>query len=202
VPLGYQLWCEHGHGPFTADEARKAVVVHGALTPTTTEEVAEVKAPAVPAKTADLRVYPADQVEAATLPNGNMFRLRAEPTLTYGVLRELVADTSKAYVCEMVLKGKTCLYRAVVQRDTIVLVELVRPERMLPGFEVDVEVDERVLANARLLADALTEEFVPENWADERTLRMQEMGASGSEPTVSDDVAAATANLLALFKVA
>lgn len=203
VPLGYQLWCEHGHGPFVSDDARKAVTVNGTLTPTTSDAVAEVKTPTVKAKTADLRVFPAGQVEAATMPNGNMFRLRGEPTMTYGVLRSLVADPSKAYVCEMVLKGKTCLYRAVCQQDTIVLVELVRPERMLPAFDVEVAVDERIVANARLLADALTEEFVPEEWADQRTVRMQEMGSEpGSEPVVSSDVQAATASLLALLEAA
>lgn len=202
-PLGYQLWCEHGHGPFTADEARKAVTVDGELTPTTVDEVAAVKAPTVKARTADLRVFPAGDVEVATMPNGNMFRLKGEPTLTYGVLRALVGDRSKAYVCEMVVKNKTCLYRAVVQRDTIVLVELVRPERMLSSFDVPVEVDERVLANACLLADALTEEFVAADWADQRTVRMQDMGGEpGSEPAVSDDVQAATASLLALLKAA
>lgn len=202
-PLGYQLWCPHGHGPFISDDARKAVTVKGELTPTTADEVAEVKAPTVKAKTADLRVFRAADVEAATMPNGNMFRLRSEPTLTYGVLRDMVEDTSKAYVCEMVLKNKTCLYRAVVQRDTIVLVELVRPERMLPAFDVTVEVDERITANASLLADALVEEFVPGDWADERTVRMQGMGGEpGSEPAVSDDVRAATASLKALLDAA
>jgi hypothetical protein len=203
VPLGYQLWCEHGHGPFVSDEARKAITVKGEITPATTEQISEVKAPTVAPKTADLRVFPAHEVEAATMPNGNMFRLRSEPTVTYGVIRHLVADRSKAFVCEMALKGKTCLYRAVVQRDTIVLVELVRPERMLPSFDVEVEVDDRVLANARLLADALTEQFVPEHWADERTARLETFDG-GSERIASEpsNVEAATAALMALLDAA
>lgn len=201
VPLVHQMACPHGHGAFSSDDARKGVTVEGVLTPTTTEAVAEAREATVKAKTADLSVFKADQVETATMPSGNMFRLRSGPTATYGLLLKLVDDRSLAFVCEMVVKGKTCLYRAVAQNGTIVLTELVRPERMLPHEPVDVDVDERVLANARRLAQVMVEEFVPADWADERQARLAELGEATTEPDkVRDsDVKTATADLVAML---
>lgn len=202
-PLQSQLWCEDGHGPFKADNSRKAVTVNGELKATTAEAVTEAKVSTVKEKTADLSVFPAEQVEAATLPSGNMFRLRSEPTNTYGVLLSLVADRSHAFVCEMVVKGKACLYRAIAQNGTIVLVELVRPERMHPVDATVHTVDSRVVEGAQRLVEAFLEDFVPGDWADERQARLKELG--DAEPEVlaqSTDVKAASNELLAMLKAA
>lgn len=201
IPLKSQLWCEHGHGPFSANDARKAVTVDGELRPTTTEEVVAAKAPSIPEKAATLSVFNAVQVEASTMPNGNLFRLRSEPTATYGLLLKLVADSDLAFLCEMVVKGKACLYRAVAQGGTIVLTELVRPERMNPFEAVEVQVDDRVLENARRLAEVMVEEFVADDWADERQARLEGLGGVRvvDEARVSD-VKAATADLVAMLE--
>jgi hypothetical protein len=200
-PLKSQLWCEHGHGPFIASDARKAVTVEGELKPTTTEEVAAAKAPSIPEKQAELSVFEAVEVEAATMPGGNMFRLRSDPTTTYGLLLKLVDDRSVAFLCEMVVKGKTCLYRAVAQNGTIVLTELVRPERILPHEPIEVEVDEQVLANGRRLTQALIQPFVAGDWADERQVRLAGIGGAEAEPDEARDadVKAATADLVAML---
>jgi non-homologous end joining protein Ku len=202
IPLKSQLWCEHGHGPFSTNDARKGVTVDGELKATTDEAVVAAKAPSIPEKKATLSVFHADDVEAATMPSGNMFRLRTDPSTTYGLLLELVDDRSLAFVCEMVVKGKTCLYRAVAHGGTIVLAELVRPERMNPFEPVEVDpIDERVLANARRLAHVMVEEFVPGDWADERQARLEELGAS--EPVDEErnsDVKTATADLVAMLE--
>lgn len=203
VALKSQLWCEHGHGPFSTNDARKGVTVDGNLTPTTTEAVAEAKAPSIPEKKAILSVYRAAQVEAATMPSGNLFRLRSDPTPTYGLLLKLAGDRSLAFVCEMVVKGKTCLYRAVAQNGTIVLTELVRPERIHPHEAIEVEIDERVMANARRLAEVMTEEFVPADWADERQVRLAAMATEVEVDEARDsDVKAATADLVAMLEAA
>lgn len=200
-PLKQQLWCEHGHGPFAAADARKAVTVDGLLTPTTAKAVAEAKAPTIAEKKADLSVFRAEQVEAATMPGGNLFRLRSDPTQTYGLLMKLVEDQTLAFVCEMVVKGKTCLYRAIAQNGTIVLIELIRPERMHPSEPVTVDVDGRIVADARRLAEVMTEEFDPADWADGRQARLAEMAEAepAVTPTRDANVKAATASLLAML---
>jgi hypothetical protein len=206
VPLKSQLWCEHNHGPFSTNDARKAVTVDGELKATTAEAVAEAKAPSIPEKTAMLSVFRAEPVETATMPSGNMFRLRTEPSMTYSLLLKLVGDRSLAFVCEMVVKGKTCMYRAIAHDGTIVLTELVRPERMNPYEPAQVgEVDEQVLANARRLATVMVEEFVPANWADERQARLEGLGGSEPAPVNEErdsDVKAATADLVAMLEAA
>lgn len=202
-PLKSQLWCMHGHGPFSTNDARKGVTVEGELKATTSEAVAAAKAPSIPEKTANLSVFAAEQVETATMPSGNMFRLRTDPSVTYGLLLELVNDRSLAFVCEMVVKGKTCLYRAVAHGGTIVLTELVRPERMNPFEPTEVaEVDERILAGARRLAEVMTEEFVPTDWADERHARLEALGIAESpvDEDHNSDVKAATADLVAMLE--
>lgn len=202
VPLKQELRCEHGHGPFTAADARKAVEHDGELKVTTAEAVAKAKAPTIPERTAELKVFRAEEVEAATMPSGNLYRLRSAPMQTYGLLRQLVSDPKYAFVCEMVVKGKTSLYRAVAHHGTIVLTELVRPEKMNPVEPIEVELDERIIDNGRRLVEAMVEPFNPAEWADERAARLAELaeGAEAQPAATRDDVKAATADLVAMLE--
>jgi non-homologous end joining protein Ku len=204
VPLASKLWCEHGHGPFSTADARKGISSGvGAVVPVSDEEVAEAKAPTIAERKADLSVFPAEQVEAVTFPNGNIFRLRSEPTKTYGLLRALVANPAHAYVCEMVVKGKTCLYRAIAQSGTIVLTELTRPERVFPAEPVEVSVDPELVAHATGFAEAMLSDFDPAEWADVRGQRLQVLESTGRRspaPMADADVGAVAEGLLALLE--
>jgi non-homologous end joining protein Ku len=204
VPLASKLWCEHGHGPFSTADARKGISSGvGAVVPVSDEEVAEAKAPTIAERKADLSVFPAEQVEAVTFPNGNIFRLRSEPTKTYGLLRALVANPAHAYVCEMVVKGKTCLYRAIAQSGTIVLTELTRPERVFPAEPVEVSVDPELVAHATGFAEAMLSDFDPAEWADVRGQRLQVLESTGRRspaPMADADVGVVAEGLLALLE--
>jgi non-homologous end joining protein Ku len=203
VPLQSQLWCEHGHGPFSADDARKGVDSPNGVVAVTKDEIIEAKAPTVAERKADLEVFSSSEVEATTMPSGNIFRLRSEPTKTYGLLLALVGNPAHAFVCEMVVKGKTCLYRAIANNRTIVLAELVRPERMLPVEMVDAPVDQRMVDQASALVDAMLVPFVPADWADARAARLKTLQDSVTEPSptpANADVKAAADDLLAMLE--
>lgn len=150
----------------TSGTAARAKDVDGVLVKVTAEDIEAIKEPTLEPNQLDLQVYPADQVDAATRPVGVAYRVRPKPTKgsmqVYGVLRDLFADESVAYIGEMTIRSEQKLFRAEVWHGQILLQELARPELVAPVDQIDVTYDTKLLKTAKALADALVEDFDPE----------------------------------------
>lgn len=174
-PLQQRYVCsgDASHGPFGKGDAVTALVVDGVLHLPTRGLVAEaVEAQGVRGNI-ELTVYPAVQVEAHTMPSGNIYRLRprANPE-HYALVLELAGDRDVAFLGEVTLKGVTKLYRVVTRDGGLVLTELVRPSEFHVPEPVDVAFDPKLLAPGRLLVESLVEDFDPGAFADRRKERL------------------------------
>lgn len=136
------------HGPFTSGTAHRAVNVDGQLRKVTEAEIEEMKRPEIPAGAAVVRVFPADQVEDATMAAGSVYRIRPRVGAeAYALIVELVSSTALrkdnrlAFCCELTIRNVTKLYRIIARDGILTLVELIRPgefhdmELPLPSFE-------------------------------------------------------------------
>lgn len=154
------------HGPFTVAEAARAKEISKVLYRVTAEEIAEVKDTDLPEKQAEVEVYPSEQIERATMPSGSIYRLRPKGGLpVYAMLLDLLADTSKAFITELNLRGSQKLYRVSVETDAdgnrqMVLHELIRPGDLAPFDTLNLpEYDGRLLDRAAQLVDTQLGDF-------------------------------------------
>lgn len=168
--------CSHDseHGPFSQGELGRALVVDGELRPLPAEGIGEeARSTGI-----GLTVHPAGQVEAHTMPSGNIYRLRPKGAAGhYGLMLELVRDMGVAFLAEFTNKGATKLYRLVERHGVLVLTELVRPSEFHEPEAVDVHCDERLLPTARMLVDSLLDEFDAESFGDRRRERLAALAA-------------------------
>lgn len=170
--------CSHdsAHGPFTQGELSRALVVGGEMRPVTAEDLAEING--ARSTGVELTVHPAVQVEAHTMPSGNIYRLRPKGAADhYGLMLELVRDTGVAFLAEFTNKGASRLYRLVARHDVLVLTELVRPSEFHEPEPVEARCDGRLLPTARMLVDSLLDEFDPESFVDRRRERLVALAA-------------------------
>lgn len=203
------LICENGHGPFAQGDLHHATEVDGVLKKVDPDEVAEAQVPTVDAKSVIFSVFPAAQVEAATLPSGNVYRMRlgAKPSRAtmqaYGLLRELVADSELAFISELVVKGVSKLYRGIARDGMITLTELYRPSLFHSPEQVDAVVDEAMATVGRSMVAETVQDFDPAAWesaAEARLAALQAAASAGTEPEeVNEDAAKATEIALRLL---
>lgn len=175
-PLKQQYVCSHDgeHGPFAKGDAGTALEIDGELHKPTLDQLAALAQVDGVRGTVALTVHPADQVEAHTMPSGNIYRLRPRGDgMHYGLVMRLVADMNAAFLCEVTNKGATLLYRALVRDEMLVLAELVRPSEFHEAEPVEVAAfDEKLIATGRVLVESLMEDFDPESFADRRKARL------------------------------
>lgn len=206
---------QHHHGPFTSDELGHATEVDGELVKFTPEDVPKAKTPTVDAKSVAFSVFPASEVERATLPSGNIYRMRLPAKATkstlqaYALMRELVADSDLAFIAELVVKGVSKLYRASARGDgMITLAELMRPSLFHEPDGADATCDERTVAAGRKMVAAMVAPFDPTEWesaAEERLKALQAAVAAGvspEPPTAVQPASAAAEDLLDLLRSA
>lgn len=198
-PLKQRYLCEHDHGPFGKADAAVAISIDGVLQPAPVDDVAEVMQPDTERGVIELTVHPAEQVEGCTFPSGNIYRLRPRGNEAhYGLVLNLVHDRTKAFVCEVMNKDATLLYRLVERDGMLLLTELVRPERITDPFPLpDVSFDWRLLATGESLVESMCEPFFPDDWADRRKAKLVALAAKLEEqeaPTSTDHSAEGTAD--------
>jgi non-homologous end joining protein Ku len=173
-------------------DARRAVEVDGQLVTVSAEDIKEAKAAAVDERTIELQLFPADQLEANTLPSEHLYRLRPERKAkgaktnkgndqAYALLCQLVADPMVAFVAEVVVRSTSRMFRLVVQDGMLTLVELVRPSE-LADIELELpEVDDRMVGAGRSLMEAAVRDFDPEEWVDGAQVRLKALGERAAE---------------------
>lgn len=178
------------HGPFTVGEAARAKEIAKVLYRVTEDEIAEVKETDLPEKQGDVEVFPAEQIERATMPSGSIYRLRPKGGLPlYAMLLDLVGDTAKAYIVELNLRGGQKLYRVAVETDganrQLVLHELIRPGDLAP-FDALVlpSYDGRLLDQAGQLVDARIEDFDPSKFENGVKARAKALAESKRDPSL------------------
>jgi non-homologous end joining protein Ku len=181
----YQCTHDKSHTNFTKDEADRAIEkAGGSLTRVDKDVLTEALAPEEQAyRLIDLRVFPADQVEAATIPTGTAYRLRPGKGADqpYALVMRLLESPSVAFLCEVTQRSVTRLFRATVRDGMITLAELCRPEDLYEPVPVDATVPDALVAQGEALVQALTEQFDPAAFADKRSERLVELAASLTE---------------------
>lgn len=179
VAVKQTLVCEKGHGPLPQSTLAQAVMVDGELRKLNPAEAEKLKTPEVEAKTVSFSVFPADQVEAVTMPSGNVYRMRLprkapEATVkAYGLMLELVGDAGVAFLAELVVKGVSKLYRGVSRDGMVTLTELVRPSMFYEPDGADVTVDERMVAAGRAMVAEMVTDFDPDGWESAAATRVE-----------------------------
>lgn len=174
------------HGPYSTRDLDRAIEVDkGEYKRVTDEQIAEVKQPTLPKGEASFEVFPAKQVEVATIPTGSVYRIRPTAGITpYLMLVELLKDTSKAWVCELTLKGVQKMYRCISRDEMLVLTELVRPSELHPAESVEGEAPpEEVIAEAKRAVESQIVDFDPEVFANRTRERTAELLAELEDPS-------------------
>jgi non-homologous end joining protein Ku len=186
-PVSQVYKCEKGHGPFAKGDTKTALQIDGALHWPKPEQLAELAVADGVRGVVALTVHPAEQVEAHTMPAGNIYRLRPRDNVEhYALVLALVEDAKVAFLCEVTNKGATKLYRALARDGLLVLAELVRPSEFhQPDTAPDISFDPKLLATGRMLVETLVEEFDPATFADKRKARLVAM--AGDVPADEND---------------
>lgn len=214
TPIRQKLFCEMGHGPFPQNELAYAVETENGLRKVDDQAVSEVKSSTVEVKAVAFSVFPAEQVEAATMPSGNVYRMRVPAKATkatkqgYGLMVHLVNDPSLAFVAELVVKGATQLYRGIYRDGMLTLTELYRPSLFHEPEDVYTEVPEALVKAGRAMLNEMVGEFDPAEWdsaAERRLVALQAAADAGEdppEPTEFEVATAAAEDLLSLLRQA
>jgi non-homologous end joining protein Ku len=208
VAVRSELKCENGHGPLVQNELHYATAIDGVLLKVDAEEVKAAKAPVVDAKTVEFSVFRAAEVEAATLPSGNIYRMRLPAkaskatTQAYSLMLDLLADTDLAFLAELVVKGVSKLYRGIVRDGMLTLTELMRPSLFHVPDGVDVPADSPMAAAGRAMVMEMVGTFDPAEWesaAEQRLAALQAAAEADNDieaPVMTPPMTAAAEDLL------
>lgn len=175
-----QYVCEHGHGPYGPTDLVKARDTEDGLRRFSAEEVSAVRESEVPAGVMTLNVCPAAELEAATRPSEQSYRLRlgkkSQPG-AYVLLRALASnpDVGLYGVCKLNGRVAPTPYRLTVWRDQLVIQSLIRPADVAEGEEIEGDVDEALLDMGNDLIKKLSKPFDPELLTDERVAKLAEI---------------------------
>jgi non-homologous end joining protein Ku len=209
-----RLVCEHGHGPFLpADCEGRGKKVGDVLYSLTGAEVEAARKSDHEGTTLELRVHPADQVEAMTRPTGIAYAFL--PTSAkdqfYAILCELVDSLGTALIGVLVLRNKEKLFRLVREPHGLSLVELCRPQELYTFEAVEGDFDPALMDMARKMVEGAMRDFDPAEYADGTAARVDailQAKANGTpvpieskrveEPVGQDLLAALEASLAAV----
>lgn len=164
-------------------ECDKAREVDGILYRVDPDEVAAAKEPLLPTGEMAVTVFPADEVETVSHPGGAMYRLRpkAAPHV-YAMLVDLIADRSKAHMCELVIRGNQRFYRLESWNGSLTLTEYVRPGEFYEAEDYTADYPEALLDKARAAIDTQTETFDPDAYRSFLRERAQELDEQKRDP--------------------
>lgn len=208
VPVKSVLTCENGHGPLVQNELHHATSVDGVLLKVDAEEVAKAKVPTVEARTVAFSVFRAADVDRATMPSGNIYRMRLPTkaskatTQAYSLMLDLLADPDLAFLAELVVKGVSKLYRGIVRDGMITLTELMRPSLFHAPDGVEVPDGGAMAEVGRAMVMEMVGTFDPAEWesaAEERLKALQAAAEAGQEvevPFTAPPMTAAAEDLL------
>jgi non-homologous end joining protein Ku len=208
VPVKSQLVCENGHGPIAQNELHHATLIDDVLVKVDEDEVAKAKVPVVEARTVAFSVFRAADVDQATMPSGNIYRMRLPAkasratTQAYALMLDLLADADLAFLAELVVKGVSKLYRGIVRDGMITLTELLRPSLFHVPDGVEVPGGGAMAAVGRAMVMEMVGTFDPAEWesaAEERLKALQAAAEAGSDvevPFTAPPMTAAAEDLL------
>jgi non-homologous end joining protein Ku len=136
------------HGPYTSAEAARAREVDKVLHKVTPEEIAELRSDAtdendITEGAMALASSPREQVEAAVLPSGTVYRLRPRNTSfqAYSVLMDAIEATSSDFVTygEVIARETQKLFVLSVFTDAEGVRQIIAQETLRPGDMADLD---------------------------------------------------------------
>jgi non-homologous end joining protein Ku len=175
------------HGPFTTTDAAKAITTaDGTLRRCTPEEIESVSKAAARSLSVDLSVFPADQIENATLPSGTVYRLKLRnpnkgSMQSYALLVELVRNQEYAFVCEITMRSVERMFRLTANNGALTIVELARPEDVYSTEPIEMPLDDKIRALADRVVEEYCDEFDPQSWASKRAARIEALRGSSEQ---------------------
>lgn len=205
VDQGYS--CPNGHGPFKAGELERRyhVDANGDKIEATKEEIAAAKSNGDDSKEIVLTVAPAAEVDTATLPGNNVYRVAVtskkpakSDIQSLALLTTLVQAAAedpagaKAFVGEITLRGIPQLARLSTFRGELTLQLLVRPSEIADFDETSVQLDAALLNQGMELVNALSAPFDAEAHNDKVKERVAALIASKTPATGGGSAPAAT----------
>jgi non-homologous end joining protein Ku len=172
-----RYFCEECDIHYTPADLGKARETDEGLRQLTAEEIESVKDAGVPVGILNLQVCSAEELEIATRPSEQSYRLRLgknSQSGAYALLRALVSDPSSALygVCRLNARVAPTPFRVVVWRDQLVLQSLIRPADVGESEETPGEVDEALLGMGKELLAKLTKPFDADLLTDERVAKL------------------------------
>ena len=119
---------------------------------------------------------PAEQVDPVLFESSYWLEPEKAAAKPYVLLREALKSTDRLAIVSMTLRNKTRLAAMRVVEDLLLVQTMRWPDEVRhPVFPVladDVELRAQELQMASMLVDSLGADFVPENFTDERRVRM------------------------------
>lgn len=183
-----------------SDCVRRGREVDGKLIEVTQEEIVTAKTGDVPVAPGEkpvfeIAVFPASELEAATVPADLCYRVRPDKKVSrkllalYSLFCELASDQTKALVGEIVLKETSYFARLSMFNGQLFMQTLIWPDDVAPVDEIeDVAASAKERKLAKDLANALLGEFDPaeyRNKARERTQALLDAKAKDPKATVT-----------------
>lgn len=202
--------CPTCQGSFSPGELAKARPMgKDKLVKLTTEEVETIKA-AFPIRQAELKICPAKEFMANTLPNGTAYTLRPSgktPSSVYLVLRELVAtEPHNVYYGKLKADANAnpMPFRLDIWKGELLMVTVIPPATLDTVGEIAGYAEPKYLGMAKMLVEQIKAPFDSNFLADERIDRINEIlkAKEAGTPIVAPPVASApqTDNLLAALE--
>lgn len=164
------------HGSFSVSELHRAREVDGVLHRVSEEEVEAVKAPLIPEGQANVHLFPAESIDAATRPGTKGYLLRPakgkrkqvpdqQMWLYSALVDEISGDPQVAWVTEVAARKSQSMFRIVVWNGNLALQELVRPSELNEFPAQTVGYDSRLLAGLKQAVSGAVEDFDPAKFA-------------------------------------
>lgn len=168
---------------WTTAECDRAREVDGILYRVTAEEIEASKEPVLPPGQIDIHVYPAEDFEKVTRPNGTVMRLRPKAVPhVYAMLTDLVKDETKAYAGELTIRGVQRLYRMHSWDGTLILQEQIRPGEFYEAEGYDHDYPAALLSKMQNAVEATLAEFNPDEFVSVLRERAAALDAAKKDP--------------------
>lgn len=171
------------HGPFAQADCLYGKEADGKIVTFSQEKVKEARASVLPKSELVLQIHPRDQVEAATFPAGSVYVF--QPTVANNAFEALADEIKKrrdlVFLVKYALRDHDHLSMLDFENGQLVVRDLVWPEERKEFSPVVISPPTKVVRTMmESLVEAVTEDFVPDEYTKEAKVRITTMVAETS----------------------